>query len=90
MMPAFSGVDLIRRAREIQAGLPALVISGHAEATDFLAELPHAALLLKPFDRDELTARVSALIAGVADPSGDYVAGTAGHAAPPARRDAPP
>jgi PAS domain S-box-containing protein len=77
MMPQFSGVELIRRARQLHAGLPALVISGYAEATDSLAELEHAALLLKPFDRDELTARVSALIAGIADPSGDYIAGTA-------------
>jgi DNA-binding response OmpR family regulator len=54
------------------------VISGYAEATESIAEMEHAALLLKPFDRDELTARVSALIAGIADPSGEYIAGTAG------------
>jgi PAS domain S-box-containing protein len=78
MMPQFSGVELIRRARQMNAGLPALVISGYAEATDSLAGMEHATLLLKPFDRDELTARVSALIAGIADPSGEYIAGTAG------------
>jgi PAS domain S-box-containing protein len=82
MMPRFSGVELIRRARQIKPGLPALVISGYAEATESIAEMEHAALLLKPFDRDELTARVSALIAGIADPSGEYIAGTAGKSFP--------
>jgi PAS domain S-box-containing protein len=62
MMPDLNGVALIKQARLIQPGLPALVISGFSDVTDFMADLPDAALLHKPFQRIELITQVSALM----------------------------
>jgi CheY-like chemotaxis protein len=62
MMAGMTGVELIRRAREVQPGLPALVITGYAEVTEFMTGLPKAALLLKPFQRYDLTAQLCQLV----------------------------
>jgi hypothetical protein len=39
-----------------------LIISGYAEVTEFMTDLPKAALLLKPFQRDDLTAQLRELV----------------------------
>jgi PAS domain S-box-containing protein len=64
MMPDMNGVELIRKARCLRPDLPALVISGYADATDVMADLPNATLLTKPFQRHELLERVTGLMAG--------------------------
>jgi PAS domain S-box-containing protein len=61
MMPGMNGLELIRQARRLQPDLPAMVVSGFAEAADFMAELPNTILLHKPFDRDLLMSQVQAL-----------------------------
>jgi len=62
MMPSMKGPDLIRHARLLQPGLPAVVVSGYADVSGFLADLPNTFLLHKPFSRAELVEQVSSLI----------------------------
>jgi signal transduction histidine kinase/CheY-like chemotaxis protein len=63
MMPSMKGGELIHRVREVQPELPALVISGFADAVDHLTDLPDIMVLTKPFQREELVAMVNQLIA---------------------------
>lgn len=58
LMPGMTGVDLIRAAREIQPGLPVLIVSGYAEADELAPDLPR---LTKPFRRSELAAKLAEL-----------------------------
>jgi PAS domain S-box-containing protein len=62
MMPDINGLALINRARTIQPGLPALVISGFTDVADFMSGLPDAGLLHKPFNRDQLITQIAALL----------------------------
>jgi DNA-binding NtrC family response regulator len=68
MMPELNGVALLRECRKFQPDLRALIISGYADATNFMADLPNAAFLSKPFDRRTLVARVGEMIADDWDP----------------------
>ena len=72
-LPGRSGAALLAelRARPAGAALPAIIVSGHAEATlrrdpavrALLAEaVPPTGLLSKPYPMDELRARVGAVI----------------------------
>ena len=51
-MPSMSGADLVRRARLIQPGLPAVLITGYADIID--ADSSALPLLTKPFRASEL------------------------------------
>jgi DNA-binding response OmpR family regulator len=62
MIPGLSGLELVKRARDFQPGLPALVISGYAEVTNFMTGLPNATLLQKPFQRNAFLATLGSLI----------------------------
>jgi CheY-like chemotaxis protein len=62
MLPGLSGLELVKRARDFQPGLPALVISGYAEVTNFMTGLPNATLLQKPFQRNAFLATLGSLI----------------------------
>ena len=65
-MPGINGLDLIRQARAIQPGLPALLITGFAEVGG-QEPLPEAmAVLRKPFQRSHL---VEAVLYAVGQPS---------------------
>ncbi len=65
-MPGMNGLALIAEARRRRPGLPALLLTGYAEATVQLhveTASPEALMLLrKPVSGDELTARASALL----------------------------
>ena len=63
MMPGMKAPELIGRARQIQAGLLALVISGFADSPDLLADLPDTKTLMKPFRGGRFIAQVGALVA---------------------------
>ncbi|MBM4130214.1 response regulator [bacterium] len=66
VMPGMDGVELVRRAREMSPGLPALLTSGYP--AQFLAGsaglTPAADLLQKPFSAQELVQRVAAVLRG--------------------------
>lgn len=63
MMPEISGVELCRRARSLQTGLPPYIImlTAKTEKTDIVAGLDAGAddYLAKPFDSAELIARIN-------------------------------
>jgi PAS domain S-box-containing protein len=60
-MPHMNGLDLVTLARNIQPGLPALVITGFAEI-DFSRATHVAAVLRKPFRRKELLDAIAGLL----------------------------
>lgn len=54
-MPSISGVEVIRRARDLRPGLPGVIITGYAD-TDSIANRPSDVLVLaKPFTPDQLS-----------------------------------
>jgi CheY-like chemotaxis protein len=61
-MPGLSGVDLVSLAREMQFGLPAIVVTGFAEVDlDRISTI--AAVLRKPFSAEQLVGTVRQLLA---------------------------
>jgi signal transduction histidine kinase len=62
MMPGSNGETLIRRAREYQPNLPALIITAFAGVADLLADLPGVDFLRKPFQRQHLLSHVNKLL----------------------------
>ena len=57
-MPHLSGTDFLREARSICPGVPALIITGYAEA-DAISDRPDGVeILLKPFTPAKLEAAV--------------------------------
>jgi DNA-binding response OmpR family regulator len=63
-MPSLNGLDLARRLRAVDVGLPILMVSGHPNAAAGILDLPggRTAFAVKPFAPDELVARVEALM----------------------------
>jgi two-component system response regulator FixJ len=59
-MPEISGIDLLRRLRDIQIGLPVIVITGHGDVSLAVEAMKIGAVdfLEKPFDDDALLAAV--------------------------------
>jgi two-component system response regulator QseB len=62
-LPGIDGVDLIRRLRRQGLGTPALILSAYGTVEDRVSGLDAGAedYLVKPFDVDELLARLRAL-----------------------------
>ncbi len=63
VMPGVGGRELVRLLRTQRSDLPVLFVSGYAPPAD-LEMGPGEEFLAKPFDPDELVARVSAIVAG--------------------------
>ena len=62
-MPSISGVEVIRRARDMTSDLPGIIITGYAD-TDSIANRPGDVLVLaKPFTSDQLNKAVRAAYA---------------------------
>jgi signal transduction histidine kinase/ActR/RegA family two-component response regulator len=57
-MPGMTGVELVRAARQLRPGLPALIITGFAEAASLAAVSEIGRVLRKPFRRADLLAAV--------------------------------
>ena len=59
-MPDISGIDLLRRLKELRVGLPVIVITGHADVQLAVEAMKIGAadFLEKPFDEDVLLATV--------------------------------
>jgi CheY-like chemotaxis protein len=53
-MPRLSGTDFVRSARELCPGLPALIITGYAEAESIKDRPDGVEILLKPFTANKL------------------------------------
>jgi DNA-binding NtrC family response regulator len=66
VMPEIYGTDLIELARRIRPGLPVLLISGFADQQNASHRPipPDVPFLAKPFDLNDLLARIEALLGG--------------------------
>jgi DNA-binding NtrC family response regulator len=65
-MPHLSGTEFLRAAREICPGVPALIITGYAEA-DTISDRPEGVeILLKPFTAGTLQSALSRVCAPAA------------------------
>jgi two-component system response regulator FixJ len=63
-MPDMSGIDLLRRLKELQVNLPVIVITGHGDVPLAVEAMKSGALdfLEKPFDDDALLTSVNAAL----------------------------
>lgn len=68
-LPKVDGLSLLKKLREEGDKLPVLILSGRDTVSDRIAGLDHGAddYLIKPFDLEELHARVRALLRRKAD-----------------------
>ena len=57
-MPVVSGLEVIRRARELRPGLPALIITGYADVQSLESRPDDVKVLMKPFDAEQLSVTV--------------------------------
>jgi signal transduction histidine kinase/CheY-like chemotaxis protein len=64
-MPEMSGAAVAQAVRASRPKLPILLITGNADPESIQADLPDVPMLRKPFDRDQLTARVADLLEAV-------------------------
>jgi two-component system response regulator FixJ len=63
-MPGMSGVDLLRRLKELKIGVPVIVITGHGDVALAVEAMKVGAVdfLEKPFDDDVLLASVQSAL----------------------------
>jgi PAS domain S-box-containing protein len=61
-MPHVSGAEVIRQARAIREGLPAVIITGYADARSISRRPEDVLVIAKPFTADQLTAAVAASV----------------------------
>ena len=63
-LPDTDGVDLLRRIRGIQPGLPVIITTAYVSVEPQLRvlDLAHSAYLIKPFDLDELATLLTGLL----------------------------
>jgi two-component system OmpR family response regulator/two-component system response regulator QseB len=86
-LPRLAGIDVLRRLRARQGGIPVLMLTARDTVDDRILGLDSGAddYLVKPFDMGELTARLRALVrraSGSASPSlqaGEVELDPAGH-----------
>ena len=61
-MPDISGTEVVRQARSIRGALPALLITGYADA-DLISTLPNdVKVLVKPFTSAQLNLAISTAV----------------------------
>ncbi|WP_114953283.1 response regulator [Sphingosinicella terrae] len=80
-MPGMSGGELLHKARTVRVDLPAIIISGYADAEAILSKPADAIVLTKPFSLDQMRAAIrSVMPPSVADaaPAPAPIARTAG------------
>jgi CheY-like chemotaxis protein len=59
-MPHVSGTEVIQQARRIREGMPAIIITGYAEAQSISRRPDDVAVLSKPFSPEQLVAAIRA------------------------------
>jgi CheY-like chemotaxis protein len=68
-MPQLSGTEIVALAREFLPGLPALLITGYADADEIRERPEDVAILSKPFTLPDLAAAVLKTLKGRATSS---------------------
>ncbi|KQY98446.1 two-component system response regulator [Pseudolabrys sp. Root1462] len=68
-MPEITGIDLLKKVKEVKPGLPVIVITGHGDVALAVEAMKIGAIdfLEKPFDDDGLIAAVKAALSNAAD-----------------------
>jgi PAS domain S-box-containing protein len=61
-MPHVSGTELIRQARELRPGLPAVIITGYADAQSISKRPDDVPVLAKPFTPEQLAAAIAGAV----------------------------
>jgi len=61
-MPHVSGAEVIRQARALRPGLPAVIITGYADAQSISRRPEDVLVLAKPFTADQLTGAIAASV----------------------------
>jgi len=61
-MPLISGAEGIRQAREICADIPAILITGYAEAASISGRPPDVHILLKPFGAEQFATAIASAV----------------------------
>ena len=63
-LPDTDGVDLLRKIRRSQPGLPVIITTAYMSIEPQLKvlDLPHSGYIVKPFRLDELGARIDAVV----------------------------
>src|SRR5687767_15509973 len=63
-LPDTDGVELLRRIRSAQPGLPVIITTAYVSIEPQLKvlDLPHSGYIVKPFRLDELGARIDAAV----------------------------
>jgi PAS domain S-box-containing protein len=69
-MPHLSGAEVIRQAREARPGLPAILITGYADAQSISRRPEGVQILAKPFTPEQLGAAIAAAVGGPARRAG--------------------
>ena len=64
MLPDIDGLEVLRRLRDARVGTPVLILSGLSQSEKKVKGLGSGAddYLTKPFDKDELLARIQAIV----------------------------
>ena len=61
-MPALSGVEVVRRARELSPGLPGIIITGYADTNSISNRPEDVCVIAKPFTPDQLSRAIQAAV----------------------------
>jgi CheY-like chemotaxis protein len=61
-MPHVSGAEVIRQVRDIRPGLPAIIITGYADAQSIARRPGNVAVLAKPFSPEQLNSALAEAI----------------------------
>ena len=69
-MPLVSGIDVIRFARNLRAGWPAVIVTGYADAEKIIDRPADVALINKPFREKDLVESIRLAVAGQTRPVG--------------------
>ena len=67
-MPLLSGAEVLRQAREIRPGMPAIIISGYADSRSIARPATEAVVLTKPFTLEQMRSAIGATEAASREP----------------------
>jgi CheY-like chemotaxis protein len=73
-MPHVSGAEVIRKARQIRPGLPAIITTGYADAQSIARRPEDVAVIAKPFSPEQLEAAIGEAVPLSISRSGDAFA----------------
>jgi len=70
-MPHLSGAEVIRQSRALRPGLPAVIITGYADAQSIANRPDNVQVLAKPFTSDQLNVAMAAALGDAEEPEAE-------------------